>query len=234
MAQDVRIPRQGGDIGGILSVPDGKGPFPGGVMIPTIMGLNDFAKHVVDRLATEGFVALGVNIFDRPDVPQDPFKRPGSQPDERVLGDLNAGLAMLKGHARVNPKQISAWGYCIGGRFAMLWPTYQPELSAAAGFHGFPTNDTSNPNTPTEPAGRVSQLTVPIFAAFGEADALVPMAAVNRYRDEVTKHGKDVEIQVYEGCDHGWTAPGMPKYNQKAAEECWAKAIQFIRNRIGK
>ena len=48
----------------------------------------------------------------------------------------------------------------------------------------------------------------------------------------MTKHGRDVEIRTYPGCDHGWTNPERPAYNKDAAEDCWAKAIEFLRKRI--
>lgn len=231
-AQQVRIPREGGDIGGLLAVPEVEGNFPGVVMIPTIRGLDDFARYVVERLAGDGFAALAVDIFDHPGVPDDPFKRPGSQPDDRTLGDLDAGLSMLQSHQSVAGQPICAWGYCIGGRFALLWPTYQPNLAAAAAFHGFPTNDTSNPNTPTEAAGRVEHLRVPVIACFGESDRLVPMSEVERYRGELTKHGSDFEVHTYAGADHGWTNPKGEPYRQDAAEDCWDRARKFLTRRI--
>ena len=112
-------------------------------------------RDVIERLAAENFVALAVNFFDHPGVPEDIFKRPGAQPDDQVLGDLNAAFAMLRQHPLVGDQPIFAWGYCLGGRFALLWPTFQHELAGAASFHGFPTNDTKNPNTPTQPVERV-------------------------------------------------------------------------------
>ncbi len=233
MAQSVWIPRAGGDIGGLLAIPEGPGPFPGVVVIPTVFALNQFARHVADRLAGDGFATLAVNIFDHPGVPEDPMKRPGSQPDTRVIGDLEAGFEMLKSHAKVKGQPISVWGYCIGGRFAMLWPTYQPALAAAASFHGFPANDTSNPNTPTTATGRVSHLRTPVIAFFGEADKLVPMSQVKEYREALAKHDKQSEVHTYPGCEHGWTDPARPAYNKQAAEDCWHKGIEFLRKRIG-
>lgn len=227
--QNVRIARPGGEIGGILSVPQGNGPFPGVVMIPTIKALDDFAEYVVERLAQESFVALGVNIFDHPGVPEDPFKRPGAQPDKEILEDLDGALHLLKNHALVKGQPIFAWGYCLGGRFSLLWPTYQRELAGAAAFHGFPTNDTKNPNTPTEPASRVEHLRVPVIACFGESDRLVPMTEAERYHSELKKHAKLFEFHTYPGADHGWTNPKMPAYKREAAEDCWRRAVAFLR-----
>ncbi len=228
----VRIPRQPNDIGGILAVPEVEGTFPAIVVIPTVRGLDEWMETVTQRLAGGGFVALAVGIFDHPGVPENPLERPGAQPDAEILGDLDAAYNMLRSHPRVGDHPICSWGYCIGGRFALLWPTYRPELAGTAAFHGFPTNDTSNPNTPTEAAGRVVELKVPVIGSFGEADKLVPMSAVERYRSELEKHGKDFEINTYPGADHGWTNPRMPSYDQSAAEDCWTKAVRFLTRRI--
>ena len=188
-----------------MALPAGQGPFPAVIVIPTIRALDEFAKDVVERLATENFVALAVNFFDHPGVPEDIFKRPGAQPDEQVLGDLNAALAMMRQHPLVGDQPVFAWGYCLGGRFAMLWPTFQSQLAGAASFHGFPTNDTRNPNTPTQPLDRVKFLRAPVIAFFGEADRLVPLKDVDAYRNALTAHKKDFEVHTYPGADHGWT-----------------------------
>jgi carboxymethylenebutenolidase len=227
--EKVRIPRGDTTVGGILAAPQGAGPFPGIVMIPTIKALDDFAADVVARLAAENFVALGVDIFDHPGVPEDPFKRPGSQPDERVLGDLDAALAMLRSHPSVGGQPVFAWGYCIGGRFAMLWPTYQRDLAGAASFHGFPTNDTRNPNTPTQPIGRVQHLDSPVIAFFGEADRLVPMKDVEDYRRELKAHDKVFEVHSYPGADHGWTNVKAPAYRKEPGDDCWRRSLEFLR-----
>ncbi|HEX9878660.1 MAG TPA: dienelactone hydrolase family protein [Candidatus Binatia bacterium] len=227
--QEIRIPAQGGDIGGLLALPQGGGPFPGIVMVPTVRALDDFAFYVVERLASEGWAALGVNIFDHPGVPEDPFKRPGAQPDQQILADLDSGFDLLKNEPVVQGQPVFAWGYCLGGRFSLLWPTYQKGLAGAAAFHGFPTNDTKNPNTPAEPAGRVAELQVPVIGLFGEADRLVPMKEVERYRSELSRQNKDFEIQTYPGADHGFTNPKGPAYKPQAAEDAWNRATRFLR-----
>ena len=227
--EKVRIPRGATTVGGILAVPQGRGPFAGIIMIPTIKALDEFAADVVERLALENFVALGVDIFDHPNIPDDPFKRPGSQPDEQVLGDLDAALAMLRKHPLVGDQPSIAWGYCLGGRFALLWPTYQADLAGAASFHGFPTNDTTNPNTPTQPLDRVPHLDTPVIACFGEADRLVPMKDVTAYRDKLQSHKKVFEVHTYPGADHGWTNAKGPAYRKEAAEDCWRRAVAFLR-----
>lgn len=229
--ENVRIPSGVSTIGGLLALPHGRGLFPGVIMIPTIRALDEFARDVIERLAAENFVALAVNFFDHPGVPEDIFKRPGAQPDDQVLGDLNAAFAMLRQHPLVGDQPIFAWGYCLGGRFALLWPTFQHELAGAASFHGFPSNDTKNPNTPTQPVERVPFLRTPVIAFFGEADRLVPLKDVDAYRNALAAHKKDFEVHTYPGADHGWTNAKGPAYRQEAAEDCWRRSLEFLRRR---
>ena len=73
--ENVRIPSGTSTIGGLLASPQGRGPFPAVIMIPTIRALDEFAGDVIERLAVENFVALAVNFFDHPGVPEDIFKR---------------------------------------------------------------------------------------------------------------------------------------------------------------
>jgi carboxymethylenebutenolidase len=232
--ENVRIPSGSSTIGGLLAVPQGPGPFPGVIMIPTIRALDEFARDVIERLAAEEFVALAVNFFDHPGVPEDIFKRPGAQPDDQILGDLDAALDMLRQNPLVGPQPVFAWGYCLGGRFALLWPTFQHALAGAVSFHGFPTNDTSNPNTPTQPLDRVPFLRTPVIAFFGEADRLVPITDVEAYRSKLAAHKKDFEVHTYPGADHGWTNAKGPAYRLEAAEDCWRRSLEFLRRHAGK
>ena len=227
--ENVQIPSGASTIGGLLALPTGQGPFPGVIMIPTIRALDEFARDVIERLATENCVALAVNFFDHPGVPEDIFKRPGAQPDDQVLGDLDAALAWLRRHPLVGDQPVFAWGYCLGGRFAMLWPTFQNGLAGVASFHGFPTNNTQNPNTPTQPLDRVQFLGTPLIAFFGEADRLVPLKDVEDYRRALQQHRKVFEVHTYSGADHGWTNAKGPAYRQEAAEDCWRRSLEFLR-----
>ena len=227
--ENVGIPSGTSTIGGLLASPSRQGPFPGVIVIPTIRALDEFASDVVERLASENFVALAVNFLDHQGIPEDIFKRPGAQPDDQVIGDLNAGLAFLRQHPLVGSQPVFAWGYCLGGRFSMLWPTFQHELAGAVSFHGFPTNDTKNPNTPTQPVDRVPFLRTPVMAFFGEADRLVPLKDVEDYRNALAAYKKDFEVHTYPGADHGWTNAKGPAYRQEAAEDCWRRSIAFLR-----
>lgn len=49
--------------GGYLATPDGSGPHPGVIVIHEAYGLNDNIKHITNRFAEAGYVALAVDLF---------------------------------------------------------------------------------------------------------------------------------------------------------------------------
>ena len=46
-----------------LALPDGAGPFPGVVVVHEASGLNDNIRDICGRFASEGYAALGVDLF---------------------------------------------------------------------------------------------------------------------------------------------------------------------------
>src|SRR4051794_11480197 len=48
---------------GFLPRPEGKGPFPGLVVIQEWYGLNDWVKDNAKRLAAQGYVCLAVDLY---------------------------------------------------------------------------------------------------------------------------------------------------------------------------
>src|SRR5262245_63421044 len=61
------------EVKGFLAMPEGKGPFPGIVVIQEWWGLNDWIKDNAKRLAAQGYVALAPDLY-RGKVTDDPMK----------------------------------------------------------------------------------------------------------------------------------------------------------------
>jgi carboxymethylenebutenolidase len=50
--------------GSYLALPDGEGRYPGVVVVHEAFGLNDNIRDICRRFAEEGYVALGVDLFE--------------------------------------------------------------------------------------------------------------------------------------------------------------------------
>ncbi|HSY76328.1 MAG TPA: dienelactone hydrolase family protein, partial [Bacteroidia bacterium] len=48
-----------------VSMPEGKGPFPGVIVLQEAFGVNGHIRNVTDRVAKEGYVAIAPELFHR-------------------------------------------------------------------------------------------------------------------------------------------------------------------------
>jgi carboxymethylenebutenolidase len=70
----------------------------------------------------------------------------------------------------------------------------------------------------------------PVLGIFGEADHLISLDDVRRFRDSLDRHDKSYTIRVFAGAPHGWLNDTMPgRYRREAAEAAWALQLRFLR-----
>src|SRR6266705_2875609 len=99
---------------GYLAKPEGKGPFPGVIVIQEWWGLNDQIKGVADRLASEGYVALAPDRYHGK-LATDPEKAHEIMrgvEEKEALGDLSAALDSLRAQPEVGKRKVGAIGFC--------------------------------------------------------------------------------------------------------------------------
>ena len=69
-----------------------------------------------------------------------------------------------------------------------------------------------------------------MLGIFGEADHVISLADVRRFRDCLDKNDKTYTIKVYPGVPHGWLNDTMPgRYRREAAEAAWAFQLAFLK-----
>src|SRR5215468_476685 len=83
---------------GYLSMPEGKGPFPGMIVIQEWFGVNDQMKGLADRFAGLGYAALAVDLYRGKVATNDDEAHQLSSglPEDRAVRDLKAGYAYLQ------------------------------------------------------------------------------------------------------------------------------------------
>ena len=98
ISEKVRFEGKGGALGGYLSRPAGKGPYPGVIVIHENRGITDYIQDVTRNLAQEGYVGLSVNLLSRslgPDYPggsDEAMNALGKLSDAEAMADLDAGV----------------------------------------------------------------------------------------------------------------------------------------------
>lgn len=106
----------------------------GGVLIlPTIFGVNEFARHYADALANAGLAAAVWDINSGLPLTadyQECIKRARTLTDESVLSMLARWLNTMLGDFGL--ASVALVGFCIGGRFALLQAARDKRVAGCA------------------------------------------------------------------------------------------------------
>jgi carboxymethylenebutenolidase len=226
---DIRIDATGGgEFDCYISLPE-SGPDPALVIMSTIFGVDGDIRRMADDVAARGCVAAAPDLFWRGDAGPMPRTEDGMRrARERATGrddliefgvqDLADVMAELKRLPECNGR-IAVVGLCYGGPFALLGPA-RLGCDAGLSFHG-----TAVENHLHELANIGA---APIRLHWGDADRVCPPDTLARIR-AATDGMANVELTIYPGVVHGYTAASNAKsWNAAAAEDSWAGALAVL------
>jgi len=131
---------------GVLYTPEGKGPFPGIIVIHEWWGLNDWVKDQATKLSDLGYVTLAIDLYrgrvaTTPDVAHEIMR---GLPEDRAKRDLHAAFDYLASQPNVKKDRIGAIGWCMGGGFALDVALQEPTLRAVVINYGHLATDTDS------------------------------------------------------------------------------------------
>jgi carboxymethylenebutenolidase len=213
------------------AVPDG-GARRAVVVIQEAFGVNDHIQDVTRRFADAGYHAIAPALFHRAGggtAPYDDFEKVlplyEGLTDAGILVDAGAAADHLNAAGFLDGA-IGIVGFCMGGRVTFL-VSLDRALGAAVGFYG---GGIVTARFPTFPAliDRVGELQTPWLGLFGDEDHSIPVADVERLRQELD--GADVphDIVRYAGADHGFHCDQRPSYHAESATDAWARTIAWF------
>jgi carboxymethylenebutenolidase len=242
-AEELQVTGDGGvRVNGYLARPAQPGTYPAMIVIHEAGGLNDHIRDVSDRFANIGYVALAVDLYTREGGPppmddvQKMMERLFSIPDARVIGDLEGAADHLRARDDVSG-QIGCIGFCMGGRYSLLFACSSDRLSAAVdcwgGFIDKATHeDLTTPERPVPPLELADRLHCPLLAAIGAEDQNPSPELGRALLERARARGQEVEVDVYEGAGHAFFADYRPTYRPDAAAKLWAKVVPFLERHL--
>ena len=150
------------------------------VVIHEAGGLGEHIRDVTNRFANLGYTALGVDLYTREGGPprmddaRALMERLFSIPDERTLSDLDGAAELLLARGDASGR-LGCIGFCMGGRYTLLFACTSGRLDAAVDcWGGFIDKATLEERTtrerPTPPLELAGQLRCPLLAAIGAED----------------------------------------------------------------
>jgi dienelactone hydrolase/glycosidase len=227
---EVDLPTPDGPCHATLHVPADGLPVPAAVLFPDAAGPRETFRAVADQLAAAGYAVLLPDVyhrlgdwrpFDAATVFSDPPERERLMTmargvtSEMTTRDAGAFLAFLAGRPEVGGSRVGVFGYCMGGRAALLVAGRFPDrVGAAASFHGGRLADAADPDSPHRLADRVQAA---VYVAAAENDETFPPEQFARLEAAYTAARVQHTMEVYPAA-HGFAVPDNATYDAAADE----------------
>ena len=243
--KDVNVIMASGVSDSALFYPEGKGPWPSVLVWTDILGLRPVFREMGRRLAAEGYVVLVPNPFYRnakaPVVdsafdfnkPEDRAKvmpMAAALTAEANISDAKSYVAFLDAQPQTNKKKkMGVQGYCMGGPLAFRTAATAPErIGATATFHGASLVT----DKPDSPHSLIPKMRAEFICAVADNDDKRDPAAKDKLKEAFAAAHLKAKVEVYEGCNHGWTVRGSHVYNEAGAERAWAELTALYKRTL--
>ncbi len=227
--------RYGNGISAVRALPKAKNKRPAVIILHERYGIDQHTKDLTARLAQAGFVGLAPDLFHRFTGDRQALLR-GEQrvdlTDDGALEDLNAAVEYLKRLKEVDESRIGIVGVCQTGRQPVLLAAKRNDIAGAVVLYGAIGGKewVGNDLRPTPIEELIPQVSCPVLGVFGEADHIISVDDVIRFRNALEKAKKNCHIRIYAGAPHGWLNDTMPgRYRKEAAKDAWSLMMSFLK-----
>ena len=243
--KDVNVPMASGVSDSALFYPEGKGTWPAVLVWTDILGLRPVFREMGRRLAAEGYVVLVPNPFYRnAKAPVVDGSLDFSKPEDRAkvmpmaaaltadanISDAKAYTTFLDQQPQTNKsKKMGVQGYCMGGPLTFRTAaTIANRVGAAATFHGGGLVT----DKPESPHLMISQMKAEVLCCVAANDDKRDPAAKDKLKEAFASAHLKATVEVFEGCDHGWTVRGSQVYNEAGAERAWTELTALYKRNL--
>ncbi len=243
--KDVNVPMASGTCDAALFYPEGKGPWPAVLVWTDILGLRPVFREMGRRLAAEGYVVLVPNPFYRnakaPVVDgsfdfNKPEDRAKVMPMAAAL-TADAGISDAKDHTTYldtlsqtdKKKKMGVQGYCMGGPLTFRAAGTRPDrIGAAATFHGGGLVT----DKPDSPHLMIPKMKAEVLCCVAANDDQRAPTDKDKLKETFAAAHLKATVEVFDGCNHGWTVRGSEVYNAAGAERAWSELTALYKRNL--
>ncbi|HEY1371271.1 MAG TPA: dienelactone hydrolase family protein [Candidatus Binatia bacterium] len=217
------------------ALPKAKGNRPAMILLHERYGVVQHTKDLIVKFAKAGYVAMAPDLFWRFTGDRKALERGEARADIRdseALDDIAESVAYLKKLRIVDPGRIAVMGVCQTGRQAVLPATNGHDVAACIVFYGAAGGKewTTDEFRPVLIETLLEKLSCPLLGVFGEADHIISVDDVLRFRSALERHKKSYHIRIYPDAPHGWLNDTMPgRYRKAAAVDAWNLLMAFLK-----
>ena len=217
------------------ALPKAKAKRPAMILLHERYGVVQHTKDLIVKFAKAGYVALAPDLFWRFTGDRKALERGEARADIRdseALDDIAESIAHLKKLGIVDPGRVAVMGVCQTGRQAVLPAAHGDDVAACVVFYGAAGGKewTTDEFRPVLLETLLEKLSCPLLGVFGEADHIISVDDVVRFRAALERHKKSYHIRIYPDAPHGWLNDTMPgRYRKEAAVDAWNLLLAFLK-----
>ncbi len=199
---------------------------PGLLVIHENKGLQPHIQDVARRAAKAGYVALAVDLMsktggtakysDTAQISSILAQTPGEEHEANLLENLK----VLKATDGVISDRLGAIGFCFGGGLTWRLATVASDLKAAVPFYG-----------PSPDLEKVPNIKAAVLGIYGGSDTRIN-AGIPALEEALKKAKTTYEIKIYPGVNHAFHNDTGANYNEAAAKDAWAKALEWFKKYV--
>jgi carboxymethylenebutenolidase len=207
---------------GYLAQPEGEGQFPAVLLIHEWWGLNEDITKIAETLAQEGYVVLAPDSYRGQTTTQvaRALYLATQTPAQQIDGDLDAGLAYLRGLPQVDGGNTAVFGFCFGGREAFGLGTRHGDITAVVDYYGGGVEVSS-------PAD-LGQMQAAFLGIFGEEDTSIPLENISALESALVAAGLPHQIIIYPGVGHAFLDSENLSDLDHPAGQAWQVTLTFL------
>ena len=190
------------------------------VVIHEWWGLNEHVKHWTDRLASDGYTALAIDLYGGVVATE----RKGAMAAMGSVKKSEAVKKLLAAHAYltdptgdIRAERTASIGWCFGGKWSLQLAIEEPELDAAILYYG------QLVTTPDD----LRPMEAKVLGVFGNEDASIPPAVVAKFKEAMDIMGKDLVLRQYDAA-HAFANPSSKRYDAENATSAWRESRKFL------
>jgi carboxymethylenebutenolidase len=216
----VPSPQGNGSIKGYFVRPaNASGKLPGVVVVHENRGLNPHIEDVARRVALANFVAFAPDaltpVGGYPGDEEKAVQLFGQLDGAKRTEDFVASAHWLRTHTECTGK-IGVVGFCFGGGVANMLAWRVPEILAAVPYYGA-----------MPPAAEVPKIKAAVMVHLASTDTRIN-AGWQAYETALKANGKNYQMFMYEGGNHGFNNDTGSRYDKAHADLSWTRTIEHF------
>ncbi|HSJ89463.1 MAG TPA: dienelactone hydrolase family protein [Anaerolineales bacterium] len=216
---EIKLEGNGKSFNAYLASPPNGGP--GIWVLPSWWGLKPFFKQICDRLADQGYTALGLDYYQgRIGTTLEETKAL----QEEAESDFDGMKAMVKAAkdqvASLGTGEfVGVVGFSMGTDWAVITAATEPDVAATVLFYGGWSVD-------------FSKMRSKALVHYAETDEWFPFDKAKEMEQNMKAAGVDVTLHIYPGTAHWFMEEDRPEYDPAAASLAWERTLEFFKRNL--